>query len=157
VRSTWRCAFVNIDLLQPESRDFPLEAAATSFSRPPRRVAGEPRGNEARGGRQAKNNSPDLSKKGLSYFEKYIKPTPILLPINILEDFTKPLSLSFRLFGNILADELVVVVLVSLVVWLHSGTSGWARLFLYGPWCHGISWFWASAKYKPKCPTHPNY
>ena len=29
-----------------------------------------------------------LSKKGLSYFEKYIKPAPILLPINILEDFT---------------------------------------------------------------------
>ncbi|MEO1181222.1 MAG: F0F1 ATP synthase subunit A, partial [Cyanobacteria bacterium J06636_28] len=39
----------------------------------------------------------------------------ILLPINILEDFTKPLSLSFRLFGNILADELVVAVLVLLV------------------------------------------
>jgi len=38
-----------------------------------------------------------------------------LLPINILEDFTKPLSLSFRLFGNILADELVVGVLVTLV------------------------------------------
>jgi F-type H+-transporting ATPase subunit a len=56
-----------------------------------------------------------LNKKGLSYFSKYIKPTPILLPMNILEDFTKPLSLSFWLFGNILADELVVVVLVSLV------------------------------------------
>ncbi|KAF1862735.1 hypothetical protein Lal_00039999 [Lupinus albus] len=56
-----------------------------------------------------------LSKKGLAYFGKYIQPTPILLSINILEDFTKPLSLSFRLFGNILADELVVVVLVSLV------------------------------------------
>ena len=54
-----------------------------------------------------------LAKKGLGYFGKYIKPTPILLPINILEDFTKPLSLSFRLFGNILADELVVAVLVS--------------------------------------------
>ena len=27
-----------------------------------------------------------LSKKGLSYFGKYIQPTPILLPINILED-----------------------------------------------------------------------
>ena len=38
-----------------------------------------------------------------------------LLPINLLEDFSKPLSLSFRLFGNILADELVVAVLVSLV------------------------------------------
>jgi F-type H+-transporting ATPase subunit a len=56
-----------------------------------------------------------ISKKGLNYFVKYVSPTPILLPINILEDFTKPLSLSFRLFGNILADELVVAVLVSLV------------------------------------------
>ncbi|PZO45415.1 MAG: F0F1 ATP synthase subunit A [Leptolyngbya sp.] len=56
-----------------------------------------------------------FSKRGLGYFAKYIEPTPILLPINILEDFTKPLSLSFRLFGNILADELVVAVLVLLV------------------------------------------
>jgi F-type H+-transporting ATPase subunit a len=56
-----------------------------------------------------------LAKKGLGYFGKNIKPTPILLPINILEDFTKPLSLSFRLYGNILANALVVVVPVSLV------------------------------------------
>jgi F-type H+-transporting ATPase subunit a len=56
-----------------------------------------------------------LSKKGLNYFKRYIQPTPILLPINVLEDFTKPLSLSFRLFGNILADELVVAVLIALV------------------------------------------
>lgn len=56
-----------------------------------------------------------FKKKGISYFTKYVQPTPILLPINILEDFTKPLSLSFRLFGNILADELVVAVLISLV------------------------------------------
>jgi len=51
-----------------------------------------------------------LPKKGLG-FEKYIQPTPILLPNNILEDFTKPLSLSYRLFGNILGDELVVVLI----------------------------------------------
>ena len=56
-----------------------------------------------------------LTKKGLSYFGRYIQPTPILFPINVLEDFTKPLSLSFRLFGNILADELVVAVLITLV------------------------------------------
>jgi F-type H+-transporting ATPase subunit a len=56
-----------------------------------------------------------LAKKGLGYFGKYIKPNPIILPINILEDLKKPLSLSFRLYGNILADELVVVVPVSLV------------------------------------------
>lgn len=56
-----------------------------------------------------------ISKKGLSYFKRYVQPAAFLLPINILEDFTKPLSLSFRLFGNILADELVVAVLLSLV------------------------------------------
>jgi len=56
-----------------------------------------------------------LSKKGLGYFARYLSPAAFLLPINVLEDFTKPLSLSFRLFGNILADELVVAVLVTLV------------------------------------------
>ena len=56
-----------------------------------------------------------LSKKGLGYFKRYIEPIPLLLPLNILEDFTKPLSLSFRLFGNVLADELTVTVLTSLV------------------------------------------
>ena len=56
-----------------------------------------------------------LSKKGFSYLKRYVSPAVFLLPINILEDFTKPLSLSFRLFGNILADELVVGVLVTLI------------------------------------------
>ena len=56
-----------------------------------------------------------LQKKGLGYFKRYVSPAAFLLPINILEDFTKPLSLSFRLFGNILADELVTGVLVALV------------------------------------------
>lgn len=56
-----------------------------------------------------------LSRKGLRYFEYYVEPTPIMLPFKIVEDFTKPLSLSFRLFGNILADELTVSVLVLLV------------------------------------------
>merc|ERR1739838_281137 len=42
-----------------------------------------------------------LSKKGLGYFKRYIEPIP--------------LSLSFRLFGNVLADELTISVLTSLV------------------------------------------
>jgi F-type H+-transporting ATPase subunit a len=56
-----------------------------------------------------------IRKKGLGYFKRYVQPAVFLLPINVLEDFSKPLSLSFRLFGNILADELVVGVLVALV------------------------------------------
>jgi len=53
--------------------------------------------------------------KGIGYFKRYVKPSVFLLPINIIEDFTKPLSLNFRLFGNIVADELTVAVLCSLV------------------------------------------
>ncbi len=56
-----------------------------------------------------------IRKKGLGAFKRYIKPTPILLPINLLEDFAKPLSLSFRLFGNVLADDLTVAVFSLLV------------------------------------------
>ena len=56
-----------------------------------------------------------LKARGPGYFRKYIEPSPILLPINVIEDLTKPLSLAFRLFGNILAEELVVGVLVLLV------------------------------------------
>lgn len=59
--------------------------------------------------------SAGLGNKGFAYFKRYITPSVILFPINVLEDFTKPLSLSFRLFGNILADELVVGVLIALV------------------------------------------
>jgi len=53
--------------------------------------------------------------KGIGYFKRYIKPAPFFLPINIVEDFTKPLSLNFRLFGNVVADELIVTVICSLV------------------------------------------
>jgi F-type H+-transporting ATPase subunit a len=53
--------------------------------------------------------------KGIGYFARYIKPSVFLLPINIIEDFTKPLSLNFRLFGNIVADELTVSVFCALV------------------------------------------
>jgi F-type H+-transporting ATPase subunit a len=57
--------------------------------------------------------STQVSVKGLGYSNAMCHQR-VLLPL-ILEDFTKPLSLSFRLFGNILADELVVGVLVALV------------------------------------------
>lgn len=49
-----------------------------------------------------------ISKKGISYFKHYVQPFWFLLPINILEDFTRPLTLALRLFGNILAGEIII-------------------------------------------------
>lgn len=44
----------------------------------------------------------------LHYFIGYTKPSPILLPINIMERIMLPVSLSFRLFGNILAGAVII-------------------------------------------------
>ncbi len=44
-------------------------------------------------------------KKGL---KKFATPSPLLLPINILEIFIRPLSLCMRLFGNVLASYIIM-------------------------------------------------
>jgi len=56
-----------------------------------------------------------VKEKGLKYFKHFIEPFPFLLPLNILEEFVKPLSLSLRLFGNVFGEEMVVMTLFGLV------------------------------------------
>ncbi len=48
------------------------------------------------------------------YLKGYIKPTPILLPLNILSEITRSFSLAMRLFGNIMSEELVVAIVLAL-------------------------------------------
>jgi F-type H+-transporting ATPase subunit a len=46
---------------------------------------------------------------GLKHYAKeYIEPLPFLLPINILEQFTLPLSMCFRLFGNLTGGVIIM-------------------------------------------------
>lgn len=40
---------------------------------------------------------------------------PLLLPIEIISHFSRPVSLSIRLFGNIFAEELLIVVIASII------------------------------------------
>ena len=42
------------------------------------------------------------------YFKSYLEPVPILLPINIISEIATPISLSFRLFGNILGGMIIM-------------------------------------------------
>lgn len=58
-----------------------------------------------------------LKKKGLGYFKHYFTPNPAFFFFNFLEDFTRPLSLSFRLFGNIIGGEILLGILLFLVPW----------------------------------------
>ena len=49
------------------------------------------------------------------WLKSFIKPVPIILPFKILDYVTKPISLTLRMFGNILAGFLILIVLYSLV------------------------------------------
>lgn len=51
-----------------------------------------------------------LKRKGLSYFKHYIQPHPLFLPINLLEDLTRPGSLMIRLYFNILVGEILSMI-----------------------------------------------
>ena len=49
------------------------------------------------------------------YFKHYAQPYAALAPINIIEEITKPITLTFRLFGNLFASVLMVSVIVALL------------------------------------------
>ncbi|MGL4798024.1 MAG: F0F1 ATP synthase subunit A [Cellulosilyticaceae bacterium] len=46
--------------------------------------------------------------KGPGYFKGFLEPIPLLLPLNIIGELANPISLSFRLFGNILGGTIIM-------------------------------------------------
>lgn len=48
------------------------------------------------------------------YLAHYTRPSILLLPLNVLEEFTRVFSLMVRLFGNIMSHELIIAIIVSL-------------------------------------------
>lgn len=55
-----------------------------------------------------------IRKNGIGHFAHYFKPMPLMAPMNMMEDLTRPLSLMFRLFGNIIGGEIVIGILIFL-------------------------------------------
>jgi F-type H+-transporting ATPase subunit a len=49
-----------------------------------------------------------------NYASRYLKPNPLLLPLNVLAEFTRTFSLMVRLFGNIMSHEFVIAIVVFL-------------------------------------------
>jgi len=48
------------------------------------------------------------------YLKSYLKPNPALLPLNVLSEVTRSFSLAVRLFGNIMSDDFVIAIVLSL-------------------------------------------
>jgi len=63
-----------------------------------------------------------IKNHGLKYFKHWLGPKELgpigmilLIPINLIEDFTKPVTLAMRLFGNILAGEILLFVVATII------------------------------------------
>jgi F-type H+-transporting ATPase subunit a len=50
-----------------------------------------------------------------SYLRQYIQPTPIMLPFNIIGEFSRTLALAVRLFGNVMSGGLIAGILLAIV------------------------------------------
>ena len=55
---------------------------------------------------------------GMGHFKHFISPSPAFLPLHLLDEVTKPLTMALRLFGNILAGEILLIVLYQLAPWI---------------------------------------
>ena len=55
-----------------------------------------------------------IKHKGASYFRHFIEPNALFLPIHIVDILSKPMTLAFRLFGNIFAGEVLIAVILML-------------------------------------------
>lgn len=73
-----------------------------------------------------------VSSKGMGYIKHFFQPFAPFVIINIIEEIAKPVTLAFRLFGNILAGEILIVILLMLVpVWMPVPSVIWLAFSLF--------------------------
>jgi F-type H+-transporting ATPase subunit a len=59
-----------------------------------------------------------VRRKGVGYFRHFFQPSWMMFPLNLLDEVVKPFVMAFRLFGNIVAGEILLLVLYQLVPWV---------------------------------------
>lgn len=59
-----------------------------------------------------------------NYFKSFLSPTPIMLPLKIVEEFANSLTLGLRLFGNMYAGEILLGLLIGLATTSWLGAVG---------------------------------
>ncbi len=64
-----------------------------------------------------------------NYFKHFVEPYPALLPLNILEEITKPFTLALRLFGNIFAGGIMIALIGLLPIYTLWAPSVIWKLF----------------------------
>lgn len=69
--------------------------------------------------------------KGMGYIKHFFKPFAPFVIINIIEEIAKPITLAFRLFGNILAGEILIVILLQLATWWVFPSVVWLAFSIF--------------------------
>lgn len=55
-----------------------------------------------------------ILKRGvISYLKHYVRPTPLMLPFNLIGELSRTLALAVRLFGNVMSGTMIVGILLS--------------------------------------------
>jgi F-type H+-transporting ATPase subunit a len=78
-----------------------------------------------------------LRVRGLrGYIRHYFQPYKVLVPVNVIEEIAKPITLSLRLFGNLLSGGLMLALIAALGVWSlgHVPIGNIADLLLNPVW-----------------------
>ena len=61
--------------------------------------------------------------KGIGYFKHFFDPHPVFFVIHVIDMLAKPLTLAFRLFGNIYAGKVLIMVILMLPgLWVLPGS-----------------------------------
>lgn len=57
-----------------------------------------------------------IGRQGIgSYLKEYAKPSPVMLPFNIISEFSRTLSLAVRLYGNVMSSTVIIAILLGVI------------------------------------------
>ncbi len=88
-------------------------------------------------------------KKG-HYIAHFFQPFAPFVVINMIEEIAKPITLAFRLFGNILAGEILIIVLLRLTenpFWMTIPSVAWLGFSIFISCVHAVIFTMLSMAY----------
>lgn len=60
-----------------------------------------------------------IAESGLGMFlRSYLKPTPIMLPFNVISELSRTLAMAIRLFGNIMSGTMILAILLTIAPYI---------------------------------------
>ncbi|MBQ6975148.1 MAG: F0F1 ATP synthase subunit A [Selenomonadaceae bacterium] len=85
--------------------------------------------------------------KGGHYIAHFFQPVAPFVVINLIEEIAKPITLAFRLFGNILAGEILIFVLLNLMTYLVIPSVVWLMFSIFISCVHAVIFTMLSMAY----------